>query len=162
MKPYAMAIAAAICLVIGCVIGWFVNGWRIESNYAALSLSQRDAYIEQIKSAQAETAIAIEANKTIDSELQAEKKLNAEAAKRRRDNIGSGVERVFVHAKCPASSLPDNSATAGGADATVRAQLDPEIASRAASVTDDGDERTIKFTKLQEYVEKVCLRNTSF
>lgn len=71
-----------------------------------------------------------------------------------RNSLRTGTKRLSVPAHC----LSNTSTTPGSPVTESRAELNPVDADRIISITQRGDDAIRQLGKLQEYVEKVCLR----
>lgn len=167
---FAVQIIAALALVLGIAgAGWKVRGWRddvaisdLKTQHALDLKAISDQAVEAANEARKKELLWRDAVSQVDKLKGDLDNANSENA-RLRDSIGSGTKRVYVAAKCPASSggVSNSPATAGVDNATGQAELDPAIAKSLVGIAGDGDSAIRQLTALQQYVTDVCLAKPS-
>jgi len=108
-------------LAIGLLIGWFVNGWRLESGYNAELASQRAEDLENYSRQVALYKTSLEASELSRAEMSQKLEEKANENQILSNAVASGVKRLSVRARCP--RVPANETDAGGVE-TTSAELD--------------------------------------
>jgi len=108
-------------LVIGLLIGWFVNGWRLEAGYNGQLAEQRAEDLTNYSRQVALYKTSLERSEVSRSDLnqrlmEKEHEISSLSAR-----VASGTERLSVRARCP--RMPTTEANAGGVEA-VTTELD--------------------------------------
>lgn len=166
VKIGVLAIACAICTIIGAGAAWQVQDWRfsaeissINENHMAALKAISDAAQLATDQALAETKAAQAANAALDAKFSKEKEDAQKTIDQLRADVLAGKRRLQLNAVCPAGSdtKGGQAGTSGLADGT-----GPRLTDAAQRDYFTLSER-IKDSKamidgLQAYVRNVCLK----
>lgn len=112
-------------LLAGLVMGWTVNGWRLDARWHERAATLATATAKASEAAREREQVLADAIAIIDAEQTAQRtKADVENA-RRRDAVADGSVRLLVRTACPAAGLPQ-AAPGAGLDHGARAELSPD------------------------------------
>lgn len=152
-------IVVLVVASLGGFAGWMVNGWRLGEQHEQYRREQAEllaASERKVRNQERGYKLALaNLDEFYFKELTSAEEENA----RLRADVLRGDIRLSVPATCPATAVPGNSATTGGAHAESRADIDERAAAEILSLTDRGDRAIRQLSALQQYVRTVCMVN---
>lgn len=122
-------------LALAFLVGWLVNGWRLESHISRMQAEQAQAIqLASEKAREKERALQEEIDLLNDS-YRKEREHAEKSIARLRADLAAGRVRLSVPARCPGTDT-----ATGAASQETRAELDAKTADDLVAITSEGDD----------------------
>lgn len=122
------------CLLVGLIVGWFANGWRLNTKIEATAAEHAKALQRAEQEARAKEQAWLAAQNELQAKYEQEKKDAESKITDLRRRVQSGAVRLSVATRSGAVS--SNPGTEAG---ETRAELDAQTADDLVAIAADGD-----------------------
>lgn len=123
------------CLLVGLIVGWFANGWRLNTKIEATAAEHAKALQLAEQEARAKEQAWLAAQNELQAKYEQEKKDAESKITDLRRRVQSGAVRLSVATRSGAVS--SNPGTGAG---ETRAELDAQTADDLVAIAADGDD----------------------